>query len=650
MKIVLPPQPTPGVIAALQATAGQPETPTNQYLAATAPPQVVGQYGPVRQLPDSFVTSLVSQQAVLASNLNPSQRIQYGILDSTSGVTFGQLAQPGQSLKPGSGEFLQQLVAQNPGLPFNFTAQPTLMTGNAGVSDAASLLSNTGAQVGAINNSIVSATTALTESRVITGAESPTQVSGVIMAASLTSPTGVTEVLQNPQTVASVVGSPDSIIGSAITAGTFAGGLADRVSSGLNGVASSVSGLAGGAIDSLSSGLSGAVAGLSGGISTVFATGTGVLQGAFALAEQSFGTLKAGVPNLLGGLPQNVDLQPSKTVTQVNLYDIAVDDLLAAEEELSIARIDYSAEASPENLSKLRAAQAKVAAAKQKVSRASENILNGSPQRAAGIGAISTQDISALGNAAASGLLNNPNQGNTGVNSLPGGLGAFANIVGSAATSVLGRIGGAAASVGALVPGALATLTNPGALVGGLVSGLSSRLGGVGGNIVGGLAGITGLLGGGAASAVANGVSAATGGLLSNISSALGSLGNAPGQTKVATLATNTYAKQSAVISATLDSAMDPKVPPPSFEVVPPEYTPDEYQAAQSSAQVVIKELSAQRRVAQFNLAQLNAKFVETQNIDLLIDIELAQQEVEKIDIRLAAAQTNYSRIVAGII
>lgn len=652
-----PEEPTLSVQLALEAAPPQPLTPTNSTLSATTPTQTATTYSAVKQLPENILTALTSQQAVNNNTISKTAKINSGIIDGAAGVTLQQLSVPGQYIKPGAGEFIQRLTKENPALPFNKSATNVLMTGQGGVGSPENLLRNTGAQLSAVKNSITTATTSLTNNGTLTGRENPTQVSGVIFAATAVGVGAVTAALKNPGSVAAAVGGVSNQIGNAITSGTFAAGLADKISNGVAGVATSISSIASGAVGALSSGISSFVSKTAGGIKALVGSVAGVMQNAFNVAEQSFGSLKADVPNSLGGLPETKDIQVSKTLSLVREHDIATEELAAAESLLGQAKKAYTFEESAETYSALREAEAKYAAAKQRVALSSNKVLQGAgaqgSQQTSIFGSISAQQVTALGAAAASGSINAPNTENTGVNAIPGGLGAFASQIGGAASNILDTIKNVAGTVSANIPGAMAALTNPKQLVGNLITNVKDRLSGVAAGIgasitnLGNIVNTTVANAGAAFNKLTGSAKAATTGLVSNIESTLAGLGNAPGQIKAATLATGTYASTQAVVSSTLNAALDPKVPPPTFEVVQPTFTPDQYQQAQLEAQQVISELVAQREFAAYQVDQLVEKFAQTRNVDLIDAIDAAKQELAVIDVQIIAAQENYDRLIS---
>lgn len=651
--------PTTSVMVANMVAGRRPTTPTTVSLSSTTPTLTLSGFNRIKQLPAQTVVVMASQQAVNNAKLSLSEKLEAGVVAGAAGATLMQLSMPGQYVKPGAGEFAQQLMQANPGIPFNKTASSVLMTGFCGVKTPESLISNTTAQLGSVANSITNATTALTNNGILTGKESPTQIGGVVMAAATLGVGAVTSALKNPSAIAGTVGGAINKIGSAIASGNFAAGLADKVKSGVSGIAASLGSVASGALGALSSGIGNFANLAAGGLNSVLSGVGGMMQSAFSMAEQSFGKLKAGVPNSLGGLPDAVETPMSKTLSFVRDHQVATDELIAAQKELKQAKKAFTVEESAETYEALRAAEAKVAGASQKVATASKGIIEGADAVDASggfqnaLGAFSAQKLSATANAAVSGLLNAPNTINTGINSIPGGIGAFANQIESAAGNIITSCKNAAKNLAGALPGALSNLADPSKLVGNLVSNVSKSLGGIASGLTKGISGVTNAISGALGSAknalgaLKSAATAGVGGLLSNISSALSSLGGAPGQIKAAILAVDTYPEK-ATISSTLNSALDPKVPPPTFDEILPSFEPEPYQEAQVAAQSTLVEKLSEREFTAYNLSQLVEKFDTSGDLGVLEEIERVRATLDALDVQIVEAQEAYSRITGA--
>lgn len=644
---ITPYQPTTAVQIAIQSAPKVPETPTTPSVAATAPVQNISNFNAVKQLPSQTVTAMASQQAVDNGTLSQNEKIKKGIIPGTAGASLKQLSAPGQAVKPGAGEFAQALQQKVPTLGLEKVAHNVLMTGNNGVNSAQNLVKNTAAQLGAVSNSVQKATTSLTNTGILTGKEQPTQIAGVVMAAATLGVPQVAAVLSNPVAAISAISNTVSGIGKAITSGNFAAGLADKLSSGLSGVATGLAGLANGALTGLSKGISDFVGKATGGLSSLVSGLGGAAQNAFNVAEKSFGEMKAGVENALGGLTQQAENAPSALMKSIQELDVLKGEVKTALDNYYESRIIYIREGSDEALSNMQEASNKLKEAEQKYEQAKSSIAGGNSAASDLLGgAIGAQSINTLG----SSLLNAPSSLNTGINSLPGGIGAFASQVGSAVTSAVSAVKGLATQATGIAGSALGALANPGALVGNLVSNVQSALGSAQSLVSQGISAASGLIGS-AQSAVSNlvgGAKSAVSGLMSNISSALGGLGNAPGQIKNAIMASNTFSDKAAITS-TLAAATsaDPKVPPITFEEVQVTIEPNEYQLEQVNKQLEIKELIAQREFKSFELDQaIDEYLLNPEDVSLINKIDSIKTEIAEIDIQLVTAQESYDRLL----
>lgn len=654
---ITPYEPTTSVLLANSAAPVKPSFATTPVLVATTPTQTVNSFGAVPQLPENVVTALANQQAVKNNSISESEKINYGVISGPAGVTLEQLSAPGQSIKPGAGDFINQLRQRTPGMPFNMTATNVLMTGTNGVGSPENLVRNTEAQLGAVTNSIKNSTTGLTNNGIITGKENSTQVSGVILAASTVGVPTVVQALQNPSTVPSNVGGSSNQLGDAISGGNFAAGMADKISNGAGGVVSSITSITSGAYDTLSSGITSYANKTPGGINQLIGGRTSTMQAAYNLSEKSFGELKANQPNTLGGLPAQQDMQAGTTMTTMRDHEVATQELIAAQKELGQAKKAFAVEESPETYAAMRLAERKVGSAQQQLAVLNKKFANQGQANQSNnsvFGGVSAQTVTALGVAAASGMLNTPNTENTGVNAIPGGLNAFATQIGSAASNVVGSIKNIAGTLAGTAAAAATALANPSKLVGNLTAGVQQTLS----NITAGLTQGFNNLANTASTTVSNaqaafnkisgsavaGVSA----LKSGISAAIGGLGNAPGQIKAAVLATNTYANTKAVVTSTLNSALDKKVPAPTFEEVQVKLSPDQQQQAQVQAQATLSELFAKRNMVAYEVDQLVEEFTRTGQPSLIDPIDAARTKLSAIDVEILAAQKNYDRLITA--
>lgn len=651
---ITPYEPTTSVLLAIKNSPLKPEFPTTPSLAATTPIQQISNYNAIKQLPSYTVTSLLSQQAVINNNLSNGQKIQKGIVDGPAGATLSQLSLPGQPIKPGAGIFINSLQQTVPNLPFNVAASNALMTGSGGVKSPLKLVSNTSAQTSAITNSIQTATIQLTNSNILTGKETPTQVAGVIMAGATLGTSTVIEALKDPTTVASKIGGGLNEIGNAITSGNFAANMADKLSSGLGGLTNSINGVVSGAVGALSSGINNFINKAPGNLSALVSSASGALQNAFNLAEKSFGDLKAGVENVLGGAKTSMEPAASKLLALARENSRISDELSAAFKDLSSARKAYFLNSNEETLTEVRRLEEKVSGLEQKLAKASNEILTtanvGTPT--AGLfGGLSTQNLSTLANSAVSGLLNSPNSSNTGINSLPGGLGAFASQISSAASNVIGSIKNAATTITSNLPGAANALSNPTQLAGNLISNVQQSVSGIAGNLSQGISNLTGSLSATLANAqntvnnLTSNIALNGSSIVSNITSSLGGLGNAPGQIKTAILGSDTFKETKAAVNSVIGKILDPKIPAPIFEDVVAVAEPDIYQQEQVTAQLALEELYAKREAKTYELGQIVEQFDQNQQPELITEIDLLKNDIATIDIEIVAAQNAYDNL-----
>lgn len=654
---ITPYEPTTSVLLANSVAPVKPSVATSPVLVATTPSQTVNNFGAIQQLPENVVTALANQQAVKNNTLGNSEKINYGVIDGPAGATLAQLSSPGQAIKPGAGDFVNQLRQKNPGLPFNVVATNVLMTGTNGVGSPENLVRNTEAQLSAVTNSITSSTTELTNNGIITGKENSTQISGVVLAASTFGVSSVVQSLQNPSTVPSIVGGSSNELGDAISGGNFAAGIADKISSGAGGVVASISSITSSTYNTLSNGITSFVNKTPGGINQLIGGRTSTMQSAFNLSEKSFGELKPNQPNTLGGLPAQENMQASATISTMRSHEIATEELISAQKELGQAKKAFSVEESQETYAAMRLAEGKVGAAQQKlaaVNKKFESQAGSNQSNNSVFGGVSAQTVVALGAASASGMINTPTTENTGVNAIPGGLNAFATQIGSAASNVVGSIKNVAGTLAGSAAAAASALSNPSKLIGNLVSGAQQALSTITSGVTQGLNNLANAASTTISNAqaafdkISGSAAAAASALKSGIASAISGLGNAPGQIKAAVLATNTYANTKAVVTSTLNSALDKKVPPPSFEEVPVKFSPDKYQAAQSQAQSTLSELFAKRNMVAYEVDQLVQQFVQTSQPDLIDPIDAARTKLAAIDAEILAAQKNYDRLVTA--
>ena len=677
------PTPTVGVQVANNAASYIEVAVTNTALISTAPKRILPRQSRVPQLPSYVTNALISQQAMTNSSLSSAEKLKYGILPGQSGVTLNQLSAPGQSIKPGAGQFLQQLQQQAPGLSFDKLASNTLLTGNFGVTTPQNLVKNVAAQIGATTNSFVTSTIGLAKNNIIKGIESPTQVAGVILAGATLGVNKVTELLNAPAAIAAKVSDTVNSFGKLVSGGNFAASLADKVSSGFTGLTSSINGLASGltsgltnSIGSITSGLtaglggltssiSGVVGGLTsgitgalGGITGAFGGIAGALGGlfgggskrvvqipsvpqlrsfipglvgqaqqAYQIAETSFGKLSANKPNALGGakLTTETDLA-SDSLRLIRQIDSARQDLSSAESELAQASRAYRVEESAETYESLLSAQSARAAAEQKLSQL-EKTVNTVGQNS---GAVSAQTATTVTNATVSGLIDSPNTKNSGINSLPGGIAAFAAQVTGASTNIINSFKGLANKISTTANTVVDVIKDPSKLVGNLLGNVQNKLGSL----------VSGPLG------VVNSIKDKISGFMGGISSTLSSIGSAPGQIKAAILATNTFDAGPTVTAKVGSVLNDSRIPVPVFDETPNVKVDNAVQEQQYAALIQLENLYAEREILSYNLGVKTIEYGETQQSSLLSEITTLTNQISTIDIKIVAEQANYDRIV----
>lgn len=662
-----PPQPSAGVVAATAASATQLGAQTSSALTATAPAaNPVAAAGGLPKLPAQTVQSMVGQQAAAAGALSAADKVKNGIV-GTAGSTLSQLAAPGQSMKPGSDFLVKSIQNAVPNIPGAKAATNVLMTGNAGVGSFANLERNIAAQTGAVTGALNAGMQGLKNASVLSGTETPTEIAGVVQAAANFGAKAVSSALSNPVTATSSLlggtstlnsksglgsGSPGASVGSAfgslggaIAGGTFSGLLADKAGNGMNGVSSALGSLANGsglgdlgktAVSSALGGATSTVGALTGGLGGLTGLAGGVLGGlkgnlgnlkgtafnAFSVAEKSFGELKGGQPNFLGGLSLNLTASP--ITDALNAQGRATQDFDAAQQELAEAKKLARLEPSAENTAKVAEAEAKVAEAKKKsFSAVKDAIASKTP---------SAQNISEAAAAATSGSASTSTTANSGVNALPGGLGAFANevsatannAIGSAkslASNVAGGVSGAAGGLSGLASGALGAATSAvgnvlgnvknlaGNIVNNAQQALTNVANGIGNQVQAAAGALGGLAGGGAAAlgSIVGGAKNAVAGVFSKAQAALGSLGNNNNQIKTPILASDTFAPEKTIMAKTSQLLGDSKIPKPEFPDKPVEPPKDVARAQMSAMEKINKfsELDAERKKLSTKFAAL---------------------------------------------
>jgi hypothetical protein len=593
----------PALLAVNSKITGLSPVPTTPTILTSAPLISTPNYaGGVSLISAAEQQAMVSQQAltntvvaaqaklgdVTNSAINVGNEYAASILPGPAGMTTGQLASSVIG-KPGSTQAMNYLIQNG--------AEPEkIMT-----SLSSGPVLEQATQVGVVADSMVKTTNNLINVGAITGGENPPEVAGIIAAGSIGSASSALGGISGSVTGAlgsiggSVTGalggagSALSNIGSSISSGAgsiiasgakAATALAGGLTGAIPGLTSSVGGLAK-SIGGLASGIPGAAA-IGGGVASLTAGLQSTFKSAFSAVESSYKNLKGGMPNTLGG---NGESTTATNITSPsNQYNIAAAEVLSAEDNLFAAKKAFRNENTPETTEALRKAEQALSQARQNQFAASKAFISGAASSVTGIFSSSNPVTTA----------------NSGLNILPGGMGAIVSQVGglasSALTSLKGAAGGAASSVGSVlgnisgssigasVGSAIGSITSSisgssiGASVGSAIGSITSSISGssigtavssvVGqitsslsnpGALVGNLLGntgkaITGLLGsaGGAAT-----------GLLSSLKTGLSSLGPAANGVKPAVAAVGTFDK-TAIAAKTGQLMGDVKIPNPT--------------------------------------------------------------------------------------
>ena len=288
-------------VASANANAGAPVNPVTAAVASTVPPSAAISAA----LDKNMTGTMVGQLSTLAATGPAAAAVKLGagVVQTAQGAVAvaGAMAQsPAQmeacgTIKPGAAALVNCLV-QN-GKTIQQALTPNLFTGKNGVTSLPSYVNNPGAQVAGAVQTMQQAQSALTQTGLITGKESGTQIAGLVMSAATAGVQNTVNFVSNAaksalgavngavsNVVGAATGALNSVLGSAsslVSAGNFAGNLASTVTGGLSSIAGALGGMAKGAI---------------GGIAGLLDSAKGVAGSAFAAITGAFPTLKAGVP------------------------------------------------------------------------------------------------------------------------------------------------------------------------------------------------------------------------------------------------------------------------------------------------------------------------------------------------------------------
>lgn len=586
-------------------------------------------------LDSSTVSALISQQSATNGALDAASKIVQGIVPGTVGATLAQISNPGSMLKPGLDEFVQSKL--NMGLDWQSSVSNSLLTGNYGARTVNDMLTNTTAQLAAVNSSIANSVNGLISNGVISGSEPATQISGLVLGASAFGVESVTGALSNigsniSGTLANVGSSITGAIGNIttsisdkisglsnmISSGNFASGVVDKLSSG---IADSVTGVVSGAIGAIAGKLFG------GGKSSITVEQlqqqlSSSARSAYVAAEASLvGTMKPNEANYLdSNVPQREYSESEELAGKIKSAELQLE--LADSAAIS-ARIAYNENPSPENRVALEAAESKLSAAKQQSAAVASDVLSPTPKKRGGF----------------FGGLKNPLSSVTeGINNVTSsiqttvlqGIAVYDKIT-SAATlvSTAYATGGLSLLANSKLAGSLGALADPGKLAGDMLGKFTKSAGALGDSI----GGLSGVIAGGEA----------------KFRGMLSGLGGTKG-VKTATYASNTDKNSASIASTTGQLLGNSTVPPPPTVTgeTSTDLTPNEYIRAQSAAIQTLKNLEAQQTVIQLKIETLYAKLGDTTNSAILSQIRSAENQLASVNAQIASAQILYENTIRG--
>jgi hypothetical protein len=584
-------------------------------------------------------------------------------------------------LPPGAGEQVGQLIAKGMAPA---KALEGKLTGVAGATDAAAVLGDVTKQASIVQEAITDSAQKLKEAGVLTGKESGIQAGGAILAGVTGGAKNVAEMLSSKAVdIGSAVaaGSVSKALGvnvsvadlsslkDSFTSGKLAAGIGESVSGGLGGLKSSLEGIGDklkGEVDNMKSGL----------------------QNAFASVEKSFPALQGGKVNILGSEGQSPTAK-SELETAGSSYDSAKAEYDSAETEWFQAKRDYSYSKSDEDYERITTAEAAMAAAKQKMTKASTAFLKSMPGGSsiasltdkiggatAGLGNIAsgiessvTGGLNSL-EATAKGALSSIKSG---MNALPGGVGSLVSQVNNsgAGTSPLdklksmatdsvaslkgtadsisnftgklseagNKLGNVSLDVNSLsstvkgkLEGLSSTLGDPTKLAGGALSGMSSKIEGA---LAGKLGGLTG---------DPKSATAAAKGMIAQLQASLDAAGGPGAEVKSAVTATGTFDKTA--LTAKLGKLFgDSKIPVPTFsDNIKPSPEAEQVSKEQEAALEAVKEAEYKVNSAKLNLRLTkSAPFSGQQKEEA---VTKATEGLATAQADLDAAQKAYSDII----
>ena len=573
------------------------------------------------------LAAAATQGTALASTLSGTQ---VGV--GKFALTPAQLEKAG-TLKPGAGALVANLAAATGNVASSMTNN--LFTGQAGAPNLGSLVNNVTAQSDAVVKNLQSAQTALQNAGALTGNETGSQLGGMVMSAANN---GVSA------TLGAIKSAGGSLLGGKgfnasgvdgvmqdIASGNFAAGVGEGALGALSGIKNSV--------DSLAKSPS---------LAGVIDQAKGISAGAFSAIAASFKPMQAGIPQNLSALAKKaadttLESAASDTTNALSQATQSLSSLAKnATPSLNLAGIASGASSLTNNLSagvtKLLPNAGSVAGSLIQASKSLTSVTGGSitpnlgslSSIAQSAGSAATafassptltkglSSLSAAASTAATGLLSSTSASfASGLNSLPGGIGATASVTN-------------------LAKGALPSLPGTGDLKNAISGAATNALNGIGSQLSGAAGGLLSKVSGAAGGLTAALTAGLPSGAASELQSALGSIASAGSGIKVPSIALNTTDRGS-INAAVVSQLGDPDIPAPNFGEV------DE------AAKGKVEELSNQK--TEYILAQgelIVASLKAENNMSETLDKYLtAQQNLPPGDPQIEIAKAAYDAAIA---
>jgi hypothetical protein len=351
------PSPPPTAVTQANTTAANSTTPQSVPPATTPVTSTVPSTTSVSNSIDKGTAStMVAQTAVIAATGPAKEAISQGsaVVETDQGLVaaIGKLAQtPTQLqdagyLKPGSASLVDNIVSGGGSIDSAMT--PNMFTGKDGVNNLADYTKNIKVQVNTQVTNFQQAQTQLTQSGIITGTESSTQISGVVMSTAFNGLNNTATFIRNasfpmigttPRAASINLGRTVSgVVGSVVT-GALSESLGKNSASAIGGVVSraivgSVTGAIGGAIGvkksasnslmgspqnliaggliaaTLSNNLTGSISAIGGSltpsIKNIGVNPGSLLDNTKGAAASAFSAIVNSIPSLQSGKPQNL--------------------------------------------------------------------------------------------------------------------------------------------------------------------------------------------------------------------------------------------------------------------------------------------------------------------------------------------------------